>query len=71
MKAVLIEYDGCFSLELTAETPQESISLVRFGINKTKEVRSIWVNAKRGSDHMEAHIVLGKRRKVSSSINQK
>lgn len=71
MKANLIEYDGCFSVYLVAETPEESISLVRFGINKTKDIRSMWVNAKRGSDHMEANIVLGKRRRVCSNINQK
>ncbi len=41
MKATVIEYDGCFSIDLTAETMQEAATLVRLGMNRTDEHRYI------------------------------
>jgi len=45
MKVEFTENGGCFAIALTPENDKEIVSLVRLGINKTKEVRGIYVSA--------------------------
>lgn len=38
MKATVTEYDGCFSIDLQAETMSEAATLVRMGMNRTEKI---------------------------------
>lgn len=60
------EFGGCFDVELTAETVEEAALLVRFGLNRTKEVRSAEAYATSGQ--ITGSIVLGKRKEAKSRI---
>ena len=78
MKAEIIEYDGCFSIELTAETPDDMADIVRFGANSTKELRGKWAYIGRRDDKRDASnngpqratasVTFGKLKKASSSV---
>ncbi len=69
MKVEFHEYDGCFSIDLTAENVCEAAKLARFGMNSTKELRSHGTDVEKGS--IGAFIVIGKRRNPSTTISQK
>jgi hypothetical protein len=71
MQVNFIEYEGCFSIEMTPETPKETIELVRLGINKTKEVRGVYVTAFKGSDKVIASVILGKQKRSSNEIGKR
>ncbi len=67
MKVECHEYDGCFSIELTAEHMQEAAFLTRFGMNRTEEVRSAntYVNA---DGQFEASVVFGKSKRSNNDV---
>lgn len=69
MKISFNEYGGCFEVAMTAETVQEAALLARFGINGTKEVRSIGAHAFLDGT-FTAHVVIGKRRNHQSAIEK-
>lgn len=78
MKAEIIEYDGCFSIELTAETPDEMADIFCFGANSTKELRGKWAciarrNDKHGASNngpqrATASVTFGKLKKARSEV---
>lgn len=67
MKAFLNEYEGCFSLDLTAETMAEAATLVRMGMNRKAELRRCVANARQDGT-FDAYITFGKRRDANSDI---
>lgn len=67
MKFNLVEYDGCFSLDMEAETLEDAAQIMRFKMNAKKEIRSINASAHKGGK-IYGYIVLGKIRNVRSSI---
>lgn len=67
MKVELREHEGCFEVFLEPEDMKDAALLVRFGLNATKEVRSVDTTANRdGSFH--SYIVIGKCRNASGSV---
>ena len=66
MKAELNEYEGCFSIDLIAETKEEIARIVKFGLNATKEIRykSVWIS---GNEFMGS-VVLGKKTRTTVDI---
>jgi len=67
MKVTMIEHEGCFSFEMTAETMQEAALLVRFGTNATTEIRSTAAMAcKDGS--FSGYCMIGKRKNANSYV---
>jgi hypothetical protein len=69
MKVAIIEFDGCFAVELEAENMDDAAMLMRFGANTTKELRSVNVYAQKGGV-FEGSVVFGKRKNASSRINR-
>ena len=67
MQVKFYEYDGCFGIDLTPETGEEIIQLVRLGLNKTKELSGIYVNAYRDKT-LSASIVIGKKKRDTSLL---
>lgn len=66
MKITLIEFEGCFGIDLEAENMEEASKLVRFGMNRTKVTTC-------GSDVYEggkftASLVFGKNRRGFCSV---
>lgn len=62
MKAKLVEYAGCFEIELAAETVEEAATMVRFGwfgMNQIKELRASEVYVT-GSGTFTSSVVIGK-----------
>jgi len=70
MKAQLTEYEGCFSIELQAETIQEAATITRFGLNRTKEIRSTYAHAGKTGEFTAA-AVLGKSKKADGRTPRK
>ena len=71
MKAELTEHEGCFAIELEAETVVEAALIARFAINHTKEIRGTGgrVDKPIGQEScFSAYIVVGKRKDAGSSI---
>ena len=67
MKITFEEYEGCFSIDLEAETKEDVIKLGRFGIGKLKELRS--ANVHFGSEpSCTACIVIGKSKSNASTL---
>ena len=54
MKAEITEHDGCFEISLRAESIDDVADLVRFGCNKTKDLRSAMIYLTRRNDRMDA-----------------
>lgn len=50
MKVLVSEHDGCFGVDLTAETMQEAATLVRMGMNRTEEVHHAAASAGKGGE---------------------
>ncbi len=67
MKVQFIETDGCFSIDLTAETMQEAAALVRFGMNRTDEIRHGSTIASREGEFSTA-VVFGKNKRANNDV---
>ena len=67
MKISMIENEGCFAFNMTAETMADAALLTRFSTNVTNEVRGAAVNAHKDGTFM-GYCVLGKRRRADSQI---
>jgi len=63
------EYEGCFGLDLTPETQEDIIVLVRLGINKTKELRGVFVDAYNDKT-LSASIVIGKKKNPITKVGE-
>lgn len=63
------EYNGCFNINLIPKNKEETIQLVRLGINKTKELKRIYVDAYNDKT-LEAFIVIGKKKKPITKIGE-
>lgn len=68
MKIAFMEHDGCFSLDLTAETVQDAAHLARLGLTAKKEVRLIHAYPD-GDGTFTASVVIGKSTIKSSTIS--
>jgi len=67
MKVTLTELGQCFELNLTAETMEDQLALVRLGLNVTKERPSVTVGAYKSSG-ICASIRLGARAQTTSFV---
>lgn len=67
MKVTFIEYDACFGVDLTAETKEEAAMLVRYGINRKKEIRCSGVRVTAKGD-VSCYINIGKTRKPTDYV---
>ncbi len=67
MKCTLTEENGYFGFDLEPETPQEIVRLVRFGLGRTKTLRSANVFFDR-SGTASASIVIGKKQNAITHI---
>ena len=67
MKVEFSEHDGCFSIELMAETMEEAAKLVRFGMNRKAEVQHCTTNVN-SSGSFEAGIVFGKSKRANNDV---
>ncbi len=67
MKVTLNEYEGCFGIDLSAETMLEASQLVRLGMNTTKELKfnKCYVN-KDGT--FSSSTIIAKHRRAGSEI---
>ena len=68
MKVTWSEHDGCFAVDLEAETLEEAAQFVRFGINRTSELRGAYVYA--NAKDVAVSIVIGKRKQPSTLVRQ-
>ncbi len=67
MKATVTEHGACFDVHLEPESMEDMATLVRMGMNATKELRSRETYL--FTDHTcSASIVLGKRKQATSCI---
>jgi hypothetical protein len=67
MKVEVTEYQGCFSIDLSAETIAEAAKLTRLGMNSTKELRGLDAYASENGT-FTASCVVAKARKATSQI---
>ena len=69
MTIKFVEHVGCFELSIQPETKEEVVSLARFGLNRTKELRyaSVYFNQDGTSS---ASIVIGKKKQPTTYIEQ-
>lgn len=67
MKAKLDEYEGCFSVTLEPETMEEMARLVRFGMNRTSDLRSASVQAY-SDGTVYGRITIGKSKRSNSLV---
>jgi hypothetical protein len=67
MKVIIVEREGCFGMEATAETMAEAALLVRMGMNATKEIRCLSATANQDGT-FGACIVLGKHRDANNDV---
>jgi len=67
MKITLAEHDGCFAFNLEAETTADAALLVRFGMNRTEEIRSAGVQANRDGT-FSGHLVFAKSKRANNDI---
>mgnify|MGYP001214759683 FL=1 len=63
----LQEYDGCFSMDMRAETVAEAAQLARLKMNGTKEMRGIYVYADKDGT-FSGSVVIGKSKKDTSEL---
>ncbi len=68
MKAEINEYDGCYAIDLTAETVEDAAKLVRLGMNTTKELRSLESYVSQSGTFFSASCVVAKAHKASNQI---
>jgi hypothetical protein len=69
MKAIPHELEGCFSVELEAETLEDASWLVRLKTNYTKELRSVSAFVSE-SGRFSGTIVVGKSKNPVNSIQR-
>ena len=69
MKIQIHEFDGCFSIDITAETMADAALLVRMARDTTKETRHFSTTPFRDGEFI-THITLGKRRRSRAVIHQ-
>lgn len=67
MKSTLREFDGCFSIDMTAENPVEAAALIRFGMNRTEKLRSADTCVQQDGT-VEASVVFAKSKRANSAI---
>ena len=67
MKIQFTEHEGCFEISLTAETMQEAAGLVRFGMNRTNEIRSAGADVYKDGT-FGSNVVFGKSKKANSNV---
>ena len=67
MTIELTEHEGCFGITMVAENMQDAATLVRFGMNAVREIRSHSATANEDGS-FSAHLVLGKHKRASSYI---
>jgi hypothetical protein len=67
MKFELSEHDGCFAINMTAETIQDAATLVRLGMNTTRELRSLSASVNQAGV-FEAFAVFAKHKRASQYI---
>lgn len=67
MKFNLIENDGCFCINMTAETMEDAAKLVRFGMNATKQLNSQGASADKDGS-FSGWAIFAKNRRASNYI---
>jgi len=67
MKANIEEYNGCFSIDLEAETKEETVQIVRMSLSHTKQLRGVCASFSRDGECWLSCTV-GKKQKAVSSI---
>lgn len=67
MKVTIEENEGCYAIKLIPETQKEVVELVRFGMNRTNEIRSANTHAFQDGE-VRTKIVFGKSRRADSNI---
>jgi len=67
MKAKLIEHGACFEIVLEPETTQEQAAIIRFGMNSTKDLRSLSANVYQDLT-VSGYVILGKRKQATSAV---
>ena len=67
MKVNAVEFEGCYSLELIAETIEDAAFLVRMGMDSTRELRSVGTNVYKDNT-VRGHVVVGKRKQFDSVV---
>jgi len=67
MKCEFIEHESCFEISFEAETKEEAVALARFGINKTKELRSAAAMFNQNGSAMGS-VLIGKRKESSAYL---
>lgn len=67
MKVIVHEFEGCFSIDLTAENMKEAATLTRMGMNRTQEIRSAESSASESGEFC-ASIVFAKSKRASTRI---
>ena len=67
MKTKLVECNGCFSADFTAETVGEAALLTRLGMNSTSKLRACSAYAYTDGT-FTAHIVVAKHRRSDSRV---
>ena len=67
MKLKFDEYEGCFSIELEAESLADAAFLVRMGMNTTQEIRVCGTTVMQNGDFY-GHLVLAKNRRADSAV---
>ena len=69
MKLKFAELEGCFSIDLDAETLEDAAFLVRFGINATSELRCATSYVDQNGSFGSA-IVIGKRKQPTNEVQK-
>ena len=67
MKITMIENDGCFAFNMTAETPADSAMLVRFGANAIEKINSMSSQASKDGE-ITASLVIAKHKQSSNYL---
>lgn len=67
MKVTVSEYEGCFGIEMQAETMEDAAFLMRLGMNRTSELRSAESYVGK-SGSFDGCVVIGKRKQVTSTV---
>lgn len=70
MKINFLECDGCFAFDLVAENMEEAARLVRFGMNRTQDLRHAETNVSREGE-FTASVVIGKAKSANSNVPQR
>lgn len=73
MKATVTEYQGCFSIDLKAETLAEAATLVRMGVDARKKVQGIYAFVNEGKkdnagEEFHSAVVLKKHGKSNNHL---